>query len=75
MQSETAKILTDAVMNATDIAIDNRNKLTALELLLQERDPNLFQDYLDALQKVRNNPPTSLVPAVFSKIQSMLAQD
>jgi hypothetical protein len=65
MQNETARMLTDAIANATDIAIDNRNKITAFEALLQKHNPNLFQEYSTALGKVRSNPPTSLVPEVF----------
>jgi hypothetical protein len=75
MKAETAKILIEAIENATSIAIDNRNRLTAFESLLQKQNASLFQDYEDVLYAVREHPPTLLVPEVFSKLLLMLVQD
>jgi len=58
MKLTTAQMLTNALANATSIAVENHNKLTVLEILLQKRDPNLFQEYSAALDKVRKAPPT-----------------
>lgn len=75
MQTETARMLTEALATATGIAIDNRNKLAALEIALQKYEPNLFQAYLAALEEVRRHPPTVLSPEGFANLQSSLVQD
>jgi hypothetical protein len=75
MQTETARMLTKSVADATAIAIDNRNKLVALEAALQKYEPNLFQSYLKTLEEVRGNPPTSLSAEGFANLQSKLVQD
>jgi hypothetical protein len=74
MQTETAKALIEALANNLVIAIDNRNKLTALEALLQEREPELFERYSKILEKVRQNPPTSVSIEGFARLQEKLAQ-
>jgi hypothetical protein len=75
MQLEIAQMLTDAIANATAIAIDNRNKLAALEIALQKYEPNLFQGYLKDLEEVRRRPPTLLSPEGFANLQAKLVQD
>lgn len=72
MQIETARMLTEAIATATSIAIDNRNKLAALEIAIKKYEPNLFQAYLKALEEVRRTPPTSLSPEGFANLQSKL---
>jgi hypothetical protein len=42
MRIESAKMPTEAIATATDLAIDNQNKFVALENALQEHDQNLF---------------------------------
>jgi hypothetical protein len=71
----TAQMLTDALANATSIAVENHNRLTVLETLLQKQDPNLFQEYSAILDKVRKAPPISLSLAGFASLQSKLTQD
>ena len=73
MDVETARNLTDAVATATGIALDCRNKLSALEKLLQRYDANLFERYLKFLDEIRHNPPTSLADAGLENLQSKLA--
>jgi uncharacterized Zn finger protein len=73
MQEKIANLLVDAIESATNIAIDNRNKLTAFERLLQKRNSSLFQEYLEILKKVRNNLPTSVLPESFQGLRSKLA--
>jgi hypothetical protein len=72
MDVETARTLTDAVATATRIALDCRNKLSALEELLQRYDANLFETYLKFLDNIRYNPPTSLADAGLENLQSKL---
>jgi hypothetical protein len=75
MKLTTARILTDLLANATSIAVENHNKLTVLETLLQQRDPNLFQEYSAVLDKVRKAPPIALSLVGFEHLQSKLVQD
>ena len=75
MQAETARMLVDAIANALGIAIDNRNKITALEAVFQKRDPSLFQEYVATLDAVRRNPPTVLSELGFANLQSKLVQE
>jgi hypothetical protein len=75
MQTETAKLLTEAIATATNLALDNQNKFVALENALQEHDQSLFQIYLKFLDEIRRDPPTLLFSEVFVKLQSELAQD
>ena len=75
MQAETAKALVEALANNLGIAIDNRNKITALELALQKYEPDLFQSYVKSLDEVRQNPPTSISLLGFSNLQAKLVQD
>ncbi len=51
MQPKTAEVLVTAIADATAIAIDNRNKITALEFLLAKTDPTLFEEYTTNLEK------------------------
>jgi|HubBroStandDraft_6_1064221.scaffolds.fasta_scaffold339709_1 hypothetical protein len=75
MKLATAQMLTNALANATSIAVENRNKLTVLEMLLQKRDPNLYQEYSAALDKVRKAPPIALSLVGFEHLQTKLVQD
>jgi hypothetical protein len=75
MKLTTAQMLTNALANATSIAVENHNKLTVLETLLQKHDPNLFQEYSAMLDKVRKAPPISLSLAGFESLQSKLSED
>jgi hypothetical protein len=75
MQTETASMLIHAIADATGIAIDNRNKLVALEDALREHTPDLFQTYVKKLEQVRRNPPTSLSFGGFANLQSKLVQN
>jgi hypothetical protein len=74
MQVETAKALVEALANCLNIAIDNRNKIAALELAIQKYEPNLFQAYVKILEEVRQNPPTSISLAGFANLQEKLVQ-
>lgn len=73
MDAETARNLTDTVATATGIALDCRNRLAALEKLLQKNDASLFESYLKFLDEIRHDPPTSLSDAGFENLQSKLA--
>ena len=75
MQTETAKALIAALANNLGIALDNRNKITAFEALLQRQDQELFQKYSKILDEVRQSPPTSISLEGFSRLQEMLARD
>jgi hypothetical protein len=72
MQTKTAEMLTEAIRTATSIAVDNRNKLTAFEVLLHKHDLNLFQEYSKILENVQANPPTSVLPESFANLLSKL---
>ena len=75
MKLTTAQMLTDALANATSIAIESHNKLTVLETLLQKHDPNLFQEYSSVLSNVRKAPPVALSLKGFETLQTKLVQD
>ena len=75
MQAETAKMLVESISSVLAIAIDNRNKITALEIVLRKHDYNLNQEYEETLAKVRRNAPTVASPLAFSNLQSKLAQE
>jgi hypothetical protein len=75
MKTETARMLVETIANSLNIAIDNRNRLTALEKIFHDQDPVLFQKYMNLLDAVRQNPPTVISPAGFATLQSKLAQD
>ena len=74
MDVDTAKALTEALVNALGIKVDSRNKITAFELLLRERDTDLFERYTTILDEVRRNPPTSINIAALEKLQEKLIQ-
>jgi hypothetical protein len=75
MKLATARMLTDALANATSIAVESHNRLAVLETLLQKHNPALFQEYSSILNNVRNAPPISLSLAGFESLQSKLTQD
>jgi hypothetical protein len=75
MNIKTAQLLTEAVEKATNLAIENQNKIVALEKTLQEHDSNLFQAYSKILDEIRRNPPTSLFPPGFLKLELELVRD
>ncbi len=74
MQTEAAKALIESIVNVLSIAIDNRNKIAALELALQKYEPNMFQAYLKNLEEIRKNPPTSISAAGFASLQEKLVR-
>ena len=74
MNLEAAKRLIETLGSIAEIALDNRNKLTALEQALQKYEPNLFQAYVKNLDEVRRNPQTVISLEGFSKLQEMLVQ-
>ncbi|HTC63095.1 MAG TPA: hypothetical protein VK709_09655 [Candidatus Saccharimonadales bacterium] len=75
MQLEAAQMLVSAIAEATTIAIDNRNKLVALEVALQKYEPNLFQTYSKTLDELRLRPPLPLSHEVLANLQARLVQD
>jgi len=74
MDLETAKRLIETLGSIAGIALDNRNKLTALEQAIKKYEPNLFQSYVKNLDEVRQNPQTVVSLEGFSKLQEMLSQ-
>ena len=68
MQNDTARLLIDSISNALNIAVDNRNKLAALDAVLEKHDLSLFQEYSDTLDKVRKHPPTVIYPEGFATL-------
>lgn len=74
MTSETADLLIAALESATIISVDNRNKLTALEMSRQGEDATRFQMCEGILETVRKHPPTLIVESQFSKLRAKLVQ-
>ena len=75
MHTETARMLTEAIADATRIAIDNHNRLLAFEKCLQQNSRDLFQIYLNTLALIRHNPPASVAHGGFANLQSKCIQD
>jgi hypothetical protein len=75
VELEAAQMLVSAIAEATTIAIDNRNKLAALEVALQEFEPNLFQVYSKTLDELRLRPPTHIFHQRLANLQARLVQD
>ena len=75
MDLEAAQMLVSAIAEATTIAIDNRNKLAALEVALQKYEPNLFQTYAKNLDELRLRPHMSLSYERLANLQAKLVQD
>jgi hypothetical protein len=75
MQLQAAQMLVSAIAEATTIAIDNRNKLAALEATLQKYEPNLFQTYSRTLDELRLRPPLPLPHEVLANLQARLVQE
>jgi hypothetical protein len=75
MQSETAKQLVQTITHALEIAIDNRNKITTFERLLQANNPKLFEDYKIQLEKERAHPSTVIFSQGLEALHTKLAQD
>jgi hypothetical protein len=74
MELEAAQMLVSAIAEATTIAIDNRNKLAALEVALQKHEPNLFEVYSDRLDELRLRPPMPLSHETLAYLQAKLVQ-
>jgi hypothetical protein len=74
MTNEAAKALIETLANTLSIAIDNRNKLTALERTLEVNQPDLHEKYLANLKTVLRNPPTSMSIEGFARLQEKLIQ-
>jgi hypothetical protein len=75
MQAEVAKRLILAISSGLEIAIDNRNKLIALEKLLENHRAELFREYEVLLADVRRKPPTEISLQGLVKLQELLVQD
>ncbi len=75
MDLEAAQMLVSAIAEATTIAIDNRNKLAALEAALQKYEPNLFQAYSKTLDELRLRPHMSLSHERLANLQARLVQN
>jgi hypothetical protein len=75
MQLDAARLLVDILANNLSLAIDNQNKITALEKALKARNPTLFHEYSQTLEEVRQNPPKVALPLEFATLQSKLIQN
>jgi hypothetical protein len=75
MKSETATQLVSTISHALGIAVDNRNKITAFERLLEQKDSALFDEYKNILEKVRDNPPTVIFSQGLEGLHTKLIQD
>jgi hypothetical protein len=75
LELESAQMLISAIAEATTIAIDNRNKLAALEIALQEYEPNFFQTYSTALDELRLRSPSHVFHERLANLQARLTQD
>ena len=75
MQVDTARMLLDSIATALNLASDNQCKLVALEKLLKDQNPELFEAYTKNLETLRRNPPTSISLAGFANLQTKLVQD
>jgi hypothetical protein len=75
MQLEAAQTLVSAIAEVMTIAIDNRNKLAAIEVALHKHEPNLFQTYSDALDELRLRSTTSLSHERLANLQARLVED
>ena len=75
MQTETAKQLVNSLSHALQIAVDNRNKITAFERLLEQKNSALFDDYKKLLEMVRENPPTVIFSQGLEGLYIKLTQD
>jgi len=75
VKSETAKVLVETISHALGIAVDNRNKITALESLIHDKNPALFQEYTECLERVRKHPPTQIFVSGLEALHTKLAQD
>jgi hypothetical protein len=75
MNSDAAKVLVETITHALSIAIDSRNKITALERLIQKKNPTLFDEYTELLEKVRDRPPTQIFASGLEALHTKLIQD
>ena len=75
MQLDAARLLVDILASNLSIAIDNPNKIAALEKALKKKDPVLFHEYSQTLEEVRQNPRTVALPIEFATLQSKLIQN
>lgn len=75
MQADTARMLLGSISTALTLAADNECKLVALEKLLKDQNPALFEAYSKNLEILRRNPPTEILPIGFANLQSKLVQD
>ena len=53
MQVDTARMLLDSIATALNLASDNQCKLVALEKLLKDQNPELFEAYTKNLETLR----------------------
>ncbi|HEX3377351.1 MAG TPA: hypothetical protein VHS29_10855 [Candidatus Acidoferrales bacterium] len=75
MELESAQMLVAAIAEVTTIAIDNRNRLDALEVALQKYEPNLFQTYSKTLDELRLRPTLPISQEVLATLQAKLVQN
>jgi hypothetical protein len=75
MRAETAQSLILAIGNAAKLAIDTRNKITALERVLEKEQPALYSAYQKELEKVRKDPVLTISLEGLSSLQGALVQD
>jgi hypothetical protein len=68
-------MLVAAIAEVTTIAIDNRNRLDALEVALQKYEPNLFQTYSKTLDELRLRPTLPISQEVLATLQAKLVQN
>lgn len=75
MQKDTARTLLQTIADTTSYNFDVQHKLIALEKVLEEYEPEIFNAYNKELQAIRKQPPFSVNPDLFSSLQKRLAED
>ena len=74
MEKETAVALVQAIANAFQASGENLLRLTALELVLKERDPYLHSAYLQKIESLRNHRAVDMTAQGFEGLVAKLTR-
>ena len=72
MEATAAALLTQLLSEMANRISESQAKLAALEITLQQYQPEMASVYAETLAEIRTNPPFSLPPATFEDLGDAL---
>jgi hypothetical protein len=72
MDEQTCSLLVELLSEMTKRVSEAHSKLAAMEIILQQFQPQMVDAYIETLNEIRTNPPFSIAPETFVDLRRAL---